>query len=58
MRQWGIYLLIFGVGAFILPMVGLQFKILNVFGESLPLVAVAMALAGGVMVGLSYRQHA
>lgn len=58
MRQWGIYLLIFGVGAFILPMIGLQFKILNVFGESLPLVAVAMALAGGVMVGLSYRQHA
>jgi hypothetical protein len=58
MRQWGIYLLIFGVGAFVLPMMGLQFKILSVFGESLPLVAGAMAVAGGVMVGLSYRQHA
>jgi hypothetical protein len=33
----GIYLLMFGVGAFILPMVGLQFTILSVFGESLPL---------------------
>jgi hypothetical protein len=30
MRQWGIYLLIFGVGAFILPIVGLQFTILSV----------------------------
>lgn len=58
MRQWGIYLLIFGVGAFILPMLGMQFKILSVFGESLPLVAAAMAVAGGVMVGVSYRQQA
>ncbi len=58
MRQWGTYLLIFGVGAFVLPMFGLQFKILSVFGDSLPLVAGAMAAAGGVMVGLSYRQTA
>jgi hypothetical protein len=58
MRQWGIYLLIFGVGAFILPIVGLQFTILSVFGESLPLVAGAMAVVGCAMVGLSYRQHA
>ncbi len=58
MRQWGIYLLIFGVGAFVLPMFGLQFIILSAFGDSLPLVASAMAVAGGVMVGLSYRQTA
>jgi hypothetical protein len=58
MRQWGIYLLIFGIGAFILPMVGLQFTILSVFGDSLPLVAGAMAVAGGTMFGLSYRQQA
>jgi hypothetical protein len=57
MRQWGIYLLIFGVGAFVLPMVGVQFKILSVFGESLPIVAGAMMVAGAVMVGLSYRQQ-
>ncbi len=58
MRQWGIYLLIFGVGAFVLPMFGLQFTILSVFGESLPLVAGAMAVAGVAMVGMSYRQSA
>jgi len=58
MRQWGIYLLMFGVGSFVLPMFGLQFKILSVFGESLPLVAGAMAVGGAAMVGLSYRQSA
>ena len=57
MRQWGIYLLIFGVGAFLLPIVGLQFTILSVFGESLPLVAGAMAVAGCAVLCLSYRQH-
>jgi hypothetical protein len=54
----GIYLLIFGVGSFILPMIGLQFMILSVFGASLPLVAGVMAVAGVVMVSLSYRQSA
>jgi hypothetical protein len=58
MRQWGMWLLIFGVGSFVLPMFGLQFKILNVFGESLPLIAGAMAVAGIAMVGMSYRQKA
>ena len=55
MRSTGIWLLIFGVGAFVLPMMGLQFKILSMFGEALPLVAGGMALVGAVMVGLSFR---
>jgi hypothetical protein len=58
MRQWGTWLVILGVGSFILPMVGMQFTILTVFGESLPLVAGAMAMAGVAMVGFSYRQKA
>jgi hypothetical protein len=58
LRQWGIYLLIFAVGAFFLPLAGLQFTILSVFGESLPLVAGVMAVAGTVMIGLAYRQQA
>jgi hypothetical protein len=56
MRQSGTWLLILGVGSFILPMMGMQFTILTVFGESLPLVAGAMAMAGVAMVGFSYRQ--
>jgi len=58
LRQWGIYLLIFAVGAFFLPLAGFQFTILSVFGESLPLVAGVMAVAGTVMIGLAYRQQA
>ena len=54
----GIYLLIFAVGAFFLPLAGFQFTILSVFGESLPLVAGVMAVAGTVMIGLAYRQQA
>lgn len=55
MRTWGIWLLVLGVGAFILPYFGLQFKILNVFGEALPMVAGGIAVVGAVMLALSFR---
>lgn len=55
MRTWGIWLLVLGVGAFILPYFGLQFKILNVFGEAQPMVAGGIAVVGAVMFGLSFR---
>ena len=55
MRTWGIWLLVLGVGAFVLPYFGLQFKILAVFGDALPLVAGGVALAGGVLLALSFR---
>jgi hypothetical protein len=55
MRNGGIGLLVFGVGAFILPYFGLQFKILSIFGDALPMVAGGLALAGAVMLALSFR---
>lgn len=55
MRSAGIWLLALGVGAFILPYVGLQFKILSIFGEALPMVAGGMAVVGAVVLGLSFR---
>lgn len=55
MRSAGIWMLVLGVGAFILPYFGLQFKILAIFGEALPLVAGGMAVAGAVMLALSFR---
>lgn len=55
MRTWGIWLLVLGVGAFILPYFGLQFKILNVFGEALPMVAGGIAVVGAVLLALSFR---
>ncbi|HEX6266642.1 MAG TPA: hypothetical protein VFZ81_07060 [Burkholderiales bacterium] len=55
MRSTGIWLLVLGVGAFVLPYVGLQFKILSIFGEALPMVAGGMAVVGAVVLALSFR---
>ena len=55
MRNTAIFLLVLGVGAFVLPMMGLQFKILSLFGEATPMVAAGMAVVGGVMLFLSFR---
>jgi len=55
MRNSGIWLIVLGVGAFVLPYFGLQFKILSVFGDALPMVAGGVAVAGAVMLALSFR---
>ena len=49
MRQVGIYCLVFGVGSFVLPMLGLQFKLLSLFGSATPLVGIGLIVLGGVM---------
>jgi hypothetical protein len=48
-RQIGIYCLAFGAGSFVLPMLGLQFKLLSLFGSATPLVGIGLILLGGVM---------
>jgi hypothetical protein len=55
MRNAGIWMMVFGVGAFVLPYFGLQFKILSVFGDSLPMIAGGLAVVGGVLLALSFR---
>ena len=55
MRNTGIWMMVFGVGAFVLPYMGLQFRILSIFGEALPMVAGGLAVVGAVLVGLSFR---
>ena len=55
MRNGGIWLVVIGIGAFVLPYFGLQFKILSVFGDALPMVAGGVAVAGAVMLALSFR---
>jgi len=53
MRSWGIYLLIFGIGSFLLPMMGLQFKLLSLLGISTPIVGGVLTVAGIVLLVLS-----
>ena len=55
MRNAGIWMLVFGVGAFVLPYFGLQFKILSIFGDALPMVAGGLALVGGILLAMSLR---
>jgi hypothetical protein len=57
MRNWGIFCLILGVGAFVLPMMDMQFRLLNVLGEeNTPLLAGLLIVVGVVLVGLSMRK--
>ena len=50
MRTAGIYCLIFGVGSLVLPLVGLQFRLLSLFGAATPVVAVGLIVVGGVLL--------
>jgi hypothetical protein len=54
MRGLGVALLILGIGSFILPLFGMQFRILNLLGEqSQPVVAVVLAVIGAVLLFVS-----
>lgn len=55
MRRWGIWCLILGAGSFVLPLVGMQFVLLDLFGEARPYVAGAMIIAGAAMLASSYK---
>lgn len=50
MRGWGVWCLILGVGGFLLPMMGVQFRLLSVFGDGQYVVAGLVAVAGLLMV--------
>ncbi len=57
MRSWGILCLILGVGAFVLPMMNMQFRLLDVFGEeNVPIAAGVLIAVGVVLVALSMRK--
>ncbi len=50
MRGWGVTLLLIGLGSFVLPMMGMQFKLVSIFGEYEMIAGIAMAVIGGLMV--------
>ena len=52
MVGWGIICLVFGIGTFVLPMFEMEFRILSVFGDKQPIVAVILIIVGvGLLVG-------
>lgn len=55
MRNTGVLLLVIGVGSFVLPMFGLQFKLLRVLGDATPYVGAGLAVVGGILLLVSLR---
>lgn len=54
MRSVAVWMLIFGVGGFVLPMMGVQFKILNALGDNQYYVAGGLAAVGAVLLVVSF----
>jgi hypothetical protein len=53
MRKWGLSLLVLGAFSFILPMFGMQFRLLALFGGAQPIVAVIFMIVGVLMFMMS-----
>ena len=49
----GILLIILGAGSYVLPMMGLQFKLLSIFGAYQGMAQIGALVIGVVLVGLS-----
>ena len=55
MRGLGIMLLIFGIGSFVLPMMGMQFRLLSLFGEYSQIAGGVLAVIGAILVAVSFK---
>jgi carbon starvation protein CstA len=54
----GVALLILGLGSFLLPMLGLQFRLLSIFGEENETIAgIALAVIGAVLIIVGTMQR-
>jgi hypothetical protein len=56
MKQWGATLIFIGLGSFVLPMIGLQFRLLNLFGGS-PAAGMFVAAVGGVLLAVGFMKE-
>jgi len=56
MKEWGVTLIFIGLGSFVLPMIGLQFRLLNLLGGS-PAAAMFVAAVGGVLLALGFMKE-
>lgn len=54
MRGWGVTMLVLGIGSFILPMMGYQFVLMDLFGDYTPIAGIGLAVVGGILVGVSF----
>jgi hypothetical protein len=57
LRSWGVTLSLLGIGSFILPYLGIQFKLVNLFGPAQSIVAGLLAVAGAVLLFVSLMHN-
>lgn len=57
MQRLGILLIILGIGTFILPLAGLQFRIISFLGESGPIAAGVLLVAGIIILVANFRSN-
>lgn len=57
MKEFGGLLLLFGIGSFVLPLVGLQFKIFRLFGDKSTVVGVVVAVVGGALLAFGMKEE-
>ncbi len=53
MKRLGVFLIIFGAGSFILPLFGLQFRLLSLFGNYTSIAAIIAVVVGVVLLIVS-----
>ena len=56
MARLGVFMLVMGVGSLVLPLIGLQFKIMSLFQPAQPIAGIALAAAGGLFAFMGSRQ--
>lgn len=56
MTRIGILLVVLGVGSFILPMLNLQFTLMNLVEDYQPFAGIIVAAIGAVLLYLGYTQ--
>ena len=49
-KSWGVMMMFLGAGSFLLPLIGLQFRILSIFGKSQWIVGLFLIVIGGLLL--------
>jgi hypothetical protein len=57
MTGWGVLLVILGIGSFVLPMIGLQFRLMDVVEDYQPYAGIVVAAIGAVLIYLGMQRR-
>jgi hypothetical protein len=58
LAQWGATLVVLGIGSFVLPMVGMQFRIFDLLAPAQPGAGIGCAVVGAILLLVSLRKKA